>query len=84
MSLDPPDNEIDEVLVFGKVKVRRADYIDFVAKYQGDPEYRAWVEQNPAQALRSEGFEIPDGVEINLLESADDRLHVVVPDSAIQ
>ena len=81
MSSEPID---DEILIFGKVKASRLAYIDFVAKYQGDPVYKARVDRDPVRALRDEGFEIPDGVEIKLLQSTDDRFDVVVPNSADQ
>ena len=72
----------DEILVFGRVKASRAAYIDFVAKYYGDPEYKARVDRDPAQALRSEGFEIPDGLEIKLVEPAEDCVDIVVPSTS--
>ena len=54
-------------------------YVDFVAKYQGDPIYREWVDRDPVGALRAEGLQVPDGVEVKLLSSTGDAMHVVLP-----
>lgn len=75
-----PDKRDDE-LTFGSVKASRTAFIDFVAKYQGDAEFRAQVDLDPAAALRSEGFAVPDGTEVRLLQSTDDDLHIVLPDT---
>lgn len=54
-------------------------YVDFVAKYQGDPAYREWVDKDPVGALRAEGLQVPDGVEVTLLPSTEDAMHIVLP-----
>ena len=54
-------------------------YVDFVAKYWGDPAYREWVDRDPAGALRAEGLRVPHGVEVNLLPASDNDMHVVLP-----
>ena len=54
-------------------------YVDFVAKYQGDPDYREWVDKDPVGALRAEGLQVPDGIEVKLLSSAEDAVHIVLP-----
>ena len=55
-------------------------YVDFVAKYQGDPVYREWADKDPVGALRAEGLQVPEGVEIRLLPSTGDAMHVVLPE----
>lgn len=54
-------------------------YVDFVAKYQGDPVYREWVDMDPVGALRAEGLQVPEGVEVKLLSSTGDVMHLVLP-----
>lgn len=70
----------DDELTFGPVRVDNPTYIDFVAKYQMDPEFKAQVDLDPAAALRKEGFDIPDETEVTLLQSGGDKMHVVLPD----
>ena len=72
----------DHELTFGSIRVDRLTYIDFVAKYWGDPEFRKRVDQDPAAVLRKEGFDVPDGTAVTLLQSDSDRLHVVLPDAS--
>ena len=54
-------------------------YVDFVAKYHGDPAYKEWVDMDPAGALRAEGLQVPEGVEITLLSGTEDATHIVLP-----
>ena len=54
-------------------------YVDFVAKYQGDPAYRAWVDTDPAGALRAEGLQVPDGLQVKLVSSTAETLPIVLP-----
>ena len=54
-------------------------YVDFAAKYQGDPEYRAWVDRDPAGALRAEGLQVPEGVQVKLLASTAEAMPIVLP-----
>ena len=63
----------------GSVERDRQLYVDFVAKYQGDPVFREWVDMDPAGALRAEGLKVPEGVKVKLLSSAEDALHFVLP-----
>lgn len=54
-------------------------YVDFVAKYLGDPSFRAWADVDTAAALRAEGLQVPEGVDVELLPSASNVMHVVLP-----
>ena len=63
----------------GSPELDRQIYVVFVAKYQGDPDYRKWADADPAGALRAEGLHVPEGIEVKLLCSTDDAMHVVLP-----
>ena len=58
------------------------DYIDFAARYHGDPEFRKDADADPAAALRSEGVSVADEVEVRLLSSEESVLHIVLPPRA--
>ena len=72
-------DECDRETTPGSVRADDLTYIDFVAKYWGDPEFKARVDADPAAALRAEGFEVPEGAEVELLESTGNKLHIVLP-----
>ena len=63
----------------GSVERDRQLYVDFVAKYQGDPAFREWVDMDPVGALRAEGLQVPEGVKVKLLSSTEDAMHIVLP-----
>lgn len=71
----------DGQLAFGPVRVDHPTYIDFVARYWMDPEFKAQVDLDPAAALRKEGFDVPEGTEVTLVQSTGDKLHLVLPDA---
>lgn len=54
-------------------------YADVVAKYFGDPDFKARLDANPREVLSAEGIDLPDGVEIRLLFNSPTCLHVVLP-----
>ena len=54
-------------------------FADVVAKYYGDPDFKAKVDADPATVLREEGMKIPDGVKVELLFNTDKLLHIVLP-----
>ena len=51
-------------------------HVDLVAKFYGDPEFRARMEADPAGTLRAEGFEVPEGAEVRIVTDSTD---VVTP-----
>ena len=55
------------------------DYIDFAARFHGDPDFRNAVVSDPPAALRSAGIAIPEGVDVRLLSSDESVLHIVLP-----
>ena len=54
-------------------------YADIVAKYYGDPDFKAKVDADPTGVLAAEGFEIPKGAKVKLLFNTEKLLHIVLP-----
>lgn len=54
-------------------------FANIVARYYGDPEFKARMDANPAEVLREENMEIPEGVSVKLLFNTDNTLHIVLP-----
>lgn len=54
-------------------------YADIVAKYYGDPDFKAKVDADPTAALVAEGLEIPEGANVKLLFNTESLLHIVLP-----
>jgi len=54
-------------------------FSEIVAKYYGDPDFKAKVDADPTGTLRSEGMQIPDGTNVKLLFNTDKLIHVVLP-----
>ena len=55
-------------------------FADVVAKYYGDPDFRAKVDADPTAVLRAEGFKFPRGAEGKLLFNTENLMHIVLPD----
>ena len=66
----------------GRIFEDPMDYIDFAARYHGDPDFRKAAALDPAAALRLEGVAVADGVEVRLLSSEEGVLHIVLPPRA--
>jgi hypothetical protein len=58
---------------------RQRVFANIVAKYYGDPDFKAKVDANPTEALRKEGMDIPTGVSVKLLINSDKVMHIVLP-----
>jgi hypothetical protein len=56
---------------------------DVVARYYGDPDFKAQVDADPTAVLKAEGVEIPDGATVKLLFNSETVWHLVVPDRAV-
>ena len=54
-------------------------FADIVAKYYGDPDFKARVDADPTGVIRAEGLEVPEGAEVRLLFNTDSLLHIVLP-----
>ena len=55
-------------------------FADVVAKYYGDPDFKAKVDADPTAVLRAEGFEFPEGARVKLLFNTENLMHIVLPD----
>ena len=73
------DEMISSVFSEENVKKRQQVYTDVVAKYYGDPDFKARVDADPTGVLRAEGMEIPDGAKVKLVFNTDKLLHIVLP-----
>ena len=54
-------------------------FSEIVAKYYGDPDFKARVDSNPTKVLREAGMQVPDDTEIKLLFNTKDLVHIVLP-----
>ena len=54
-------------------------YADVVARYYGDPNFRAKMDADPTRVLKAEGFDVPEDVTIRLLFNTDNVLNIVLP-----
>ena len=62
-----------------KFQETQETYADIVAKYYGDPDFKAEVDSNPTGALKKAGLEVPDGAAVKLLFNSEKVLHIVLP-----
>ncbi len=54
-------------------------YVDLVARYYGDPEFRARMDRDPAAVMKAEGFDVPEDATIRLLFDRADLMNIVLP-----
>ena len=73
------DRLMNSVFLSGDLKERQQTYSDIVAKYYGDPEFKARVDADPTSALKSEGFDVPEGASVRLAFNTPELLHIVLP-----
>ena len=50
-----------------------------VAKAWRDPAFKAELIANPAAALKAEGFDVPAGMTVTVVENTDKLFHLVLP-----
>ena len=62
-----------------QIEHNRRTYVDIVAKYYGDPDFKAAVDTDPTTVLKAEGLDVPEGARIKLLFNTDKLLHIVLP-----
>ena len=55
-------------------------YADIVARYYGDPDFKAKVDANPTEVLAAEGLRVPKGAKVKLLFNSENLVHIVLPD----
>ena len=54
-------------------------YADMVAKYYGDPDFKARVDADPTAMLKAEGLDIPEGARVELLFNTEKLMNIVLP-----
>ena len=54
-------------------------YADLVARYYGDPDFRAEMDADPTRVLKKEGLDLPKDVTVKLLFNTDELVHLVLP-----
>lgn len=82
MAETPKQSAVDKIiadLTPERMEKNRQNYADLVAKYYGDPDFKAKVDANPTEVLKAEGMEIPEGTQVKLLFNTGNLLHVVLP-----
>lgn len=82
MADDQTNAKLDELiaeLTPERLERNQQIYADVVAKYYGDPDFKASVDADPTSVLRSEGLAIPEGATVKLLFNTEKLLHVVLP-----
>jgi hypothetical protein len=62
-----------------RVEKNQQAMVDVIAKYYGDPDYKAEVDADPTAVLKAEGVEIPEGATVKLLFNSETVWHIVVP-----
>lgn len=73
------NEEILEGLTPERLERNQQAYADVVAKYYGDPDFKAKVDADPTAVLKAEGIDIPAGASVKLLFNTEKLLHIVLP-----
>lgn len=55
-----------------------------VAKTWSDAEFKAKLLANPAETLRAEGIEIPDGVKVTVVENTKEQFYILLPNKSAE
>jgi hypothetical protein len=50
-----------------------------IAKAWADAQFKAKLTADPASVLRAEGFVIPEGMRVDVLENTNERMYLVIP-----
>ena len=83
MSDDRKATDLDAALAEltpDRIERNQRIYADVVAKYYGDPDFKAEMDADPARVLKDEGLDIPEGATVKLLFNTDKLLHIVLPE----
>ncbi len=81
--MNKPNEKIDalvtDLLTSGDLKERQQLYADVVAKYYGDPDFKAKMDADPTAVLKAEGFDFPEGAKVKLVFNTSDLVHILLP-----
>jgi hypothetical protein len=53
---------------------------DLYARAMTDAEFKAQLVADPASVMRAEGLDVPEGMEIKVVENSSSTVYVVLPD----
>ncbi len=73
------DKYIEATLDEENIKRKQQVYADILAKYWGDPDFKAKLDADPTSVLRAEGYEVPEGAMVKLVFNTEKRVHIVLP-----
>lgn len=54
-------------------------FADVLARYYGDPDFKAQMDEDPTTTLKDSGVDIPEGTKVELLFNTDKLVHIVLP-----
>ncbi len=54
-------------------------FLDVIARYYGDPDFKAKLDANPTDVLKEEGIDIPGNSKVELLFNTEKLVHIVLP-----
>ncbi len=75
----PIETLVTDLLSSDDLKERQQLYADVVAKYYGDPDFKAKMDADPTAVLKSEGFDFPEGAQVKLVFNTHNRVHILLP-----
>ena len=75
----PTRSDDSPVLTRELLEQNQRIYVDVVAKYYGDPDFRDRMDADPTATTKAEGLAIPDNAKVRLLFNSERLLHVVLP-----
>ena len=82
MADDRKTTDLDEAfaeLTPERIERNQQIYADVVARYYGDPDFKAEMDADPTRVLKAEGLDIPKGATVKLLFNTENLLYIVLP-----
>ncbi len=70
---------IESILDTENTQRKQQTYADILAKYWGDPDFKAKMDADPSAVLKEEGYDVPAGASVKLVFNTPNRIHVVLP-----
>lgn len=60
-------------------ETRIAQYHDLIRKASTDLEFRAALLDDPVAVLRAEGWDVPEAMEVRVVENTDELMYITLP-----
>jgi hypothetical protein len=60
-------------------ETRIAQYHDLIRKATTDSDFRATLLDDPAAVLKAEGWDVPETMEVCVVENTDERMYITLP-----